>query len=117
MTSLFEEGEGYYELELFIEAWETLEKLPPEERANPHVLALRVRILIALNRSENARILTEGLIKQFPFVAVSWLTLARVQVAEGNLEAARESLSNAFTLDEDLRLDAIDDPRLADLWE
>jgi predicted Zn-dependent protease len=117
MSNPFEEAEGYYELELFVEAWEALENLPPEDRASPHVIAMRVRILIALNRSENARIVAEGLINQFPFVAASWLTMARVQVAEGNVDAAKESLSNAFTLDEDLRLDALEDPRLAEVWE
>ena len=40
-------AEGYLELRMPDEAWEELESLEPDLRANPDVLTMRVRIFLA----------------------------------------------------------------------
>ncbi len=41
---------GYIELEMFSEAWEEIEALPPQEKVSPVVLDCRLRILTALSQ-------------------------------------------------------------------
>lgn len=47
-TALLNEAQGYFDLELWKEAWEATEKLAKYEKANPEVAALRLQIVVKL---------------------------------------------------------------------
>jgi uncharacterized protein HemY len=55
---------GYWELGMHQDAWDELEILPPEERAAPEVLLLRLQILQGTKRWEPAAELAEPLAKK-----------------------------------------------------
>jgi hypothetical protein len=48
MKAQLTRAEGFFELGMHQEAWNTLEELPPIDRVEPLVLELRLRILTAL---------------------------------------------------------------------
>ena len=60
-------AEGYLELHMPNEAWQELESLEPDLRANPAVLALRVRIYLAKEMIPSAVIVAEGLVRVVPW--------------------------------------------------
>lgn len=53
-------AEGFLEIGQHREAWEELEKLPDAARAHPDVLLLRMDILLAMERWEDAVVLGAG---------------------------------------------------------
>ena len=59
-------AEGFHDLGLHQEAWDTLEELPPIDRVEPLVLELRLRILTAMEKWD----LGEGIANVLPSSAV-----------------------------------------------
>jgi len=53
LDSILAPAQGYFELGLFNDAWEELDKLEPKAKAHPDVLLLRLDILLALSRWED----------------------------------------------------------------
>jgi predicted Zn-dependent protease len=56
----FTQAEGFFELGLFHDAWEELDKLETETKSQPGVLRLRLEILIGLGRWDDAVALGVG---------------------------------------------------------
>jgi hypothetical protein len=80
------------------------------------VLALRVEILLAKGKTENARTIAEGAVRMHPDHGRCHYALALVEVAAENLTSAKESLAAAFTTAPALRAVALDDGRLKEFW-
>ena len=56
-------AQGYFDLGLFTDAWETLDVLPVEVRESRDAFAMRLKILAATDRWEKRQFLAEGLIE------------------------------------------------------
>jgi tetratricopeptide (TPR) repeat protein len=61
-TRTLDAATGYCELQMWSAAWEELESLPPDDRAHPDVLRLRLGVFIGLQRWECAALLAESLV-------------------------------------------------------
>jgi predicted Zn-dependent protease len=92
-------AEGFLELGLHHEAWEELEKLEPAARAHPDVLSLRLDILLALERWEEAIALGTGCCRKwqthdgfFLRTADALMRLADYEKATALLRSAQETL-------------------------
>lgn len=137
---------GYLALGMHQDAWDELECLPPEQRANDGVSELRISIYQALGKWEPARVLAESLAKRSPENPQWWIlwafslrreksvtdaravlleaaklhpneglipyNLACYSCVEGDILGARGLLAFAFSMDEGLRLTALDDQDL-----
>jgi hypothetical protein len=57
---------GFLSLGMFDYAWEKLEVLPPEHRANTDVIGLRIEIYNGLEKGESARVLADSMAKRNP---------------------------------------------------
>jgi predicted Zn-dependent protease len=86
---------GYLSLGLFDDAWNELESLPPELRANESVMELRIEILLKLERWEFARTLAESQAKRFPENPAWWIHWAFALRREKSIEEARGVLWEA----------------------
>ncbi len=64
---------GYLTLGMHQDAWNELENLPPELRADDGVLELRIQIYQALGKWESARVLAESLAKRSPENSYWWI--------------------------------------------
>ena len=71
-----EAAHGFHELGLHHDAWEVLDDLPPENKAHPLVVLLRLDILIALDRWDDAVALGTGACRQWPIIEGFFLTTA-----------------------------------------
>ena len=116
IRAAIEKAEGFLVLGMGVEAWETLEDLPSDAKNHPQVLALRVAVLVHEQSWQKAVFLAEGVLAAFPVLSGVWLDLARAKAQLGELEAAKEALRRAFALNQDLRLEAVKDDRLAAIW-
>ncbi len=67
---------GYISLGMFEDAWQELESLPPEQRADGDVISLRIEILQRLEKWESCRVLAESMAKRFPANPDWWITWA-----------------------------------------
>ena len=63
-----EAAHGFHELGLHTDAWTVLDDLPPEDKAHPLVVLLRLEILLALDRWEDAVALGTGACRQWPVI-------------------------------------------------
>jgi tetratricopeptide (TPR) repeat protein len=95
---------GYIDLGMFEDAWEELETLPPELRANGAVLDLRITIYHRLGKWESARMLAESLAKKFPENPHWWIQWAYSARREKSVYAARSVLMEAATRHPDVAL-------------
>jgi len=86
---------GYLDLGMHQEAWDELEALPPELRAEDAVLELRIDLYLALEKWAPARVLAESLARQAPENPGWWLLWAYALRRETSIEAAREVLREA----------------------
>jgi predicted Zn-dependent protease len=94
-----EAAHGYHELGLHHDAWTVLDDLPPEDKAHPLVVMLRLDILIALDRWDDAVALGTGACRQWPIIdgfflktATALMELQDYQKAKLLLLAGPESL-------------------------
>lgn len=87
--------EGYLTLELYQDAWEELECLPPALEAEHAVLELRCEIYQRLEKWSSARVLAESMAHQFPENPAWWLSWAFALRREQTVEAARGVLWEA----------------------
>lgn len=90
--------------------------MPTELRADPRVLALRVCTFFALEKAEEARLLATTMTKRFPQDGMSWLSVARVEARDGQIQEAMAHLTSAFEIAPHLRLIALDDSFLEKAW-
>jgi tetratricopeptide (TPR) repeat protein len=88
-------AQGYLDLGLFEDAWNELEKLPPEGRTLEPVLLLRTQIYVAAKKWEEAILVGRGCCERFPnqplfffWTAYSLHELKRTQEAKDCLLAA-----------------------------
>lgn len=108
----FDQAEGFMEMGMFLDAWNALEELPPEQRAFPQVFAFRVKILVALRKVADARIEAQGMAEE----PKSWQALALVYLAEGDKKNSKRALRKSFELSPSSRLDVLDDDRFDEIW-
>jgi predicted Zn-dependent protease len=94
-----EAAHGFHELGLHHDAWTVLDDLSPEEKAHPLVAVLRLDILLALHRYDDAVALGTGACRQWPIIdgfffktATSLMDLGDHQKAKDLLLAGPESL-------------------------
>lgn len=94
-----EAAHGYHELELHVDAWKVLDDLPAEDKAHPLVVLLRLDILLALDRWDDAVALGTGACRQWPVIdgfflktTTALLELKDYQKAKDLLLAGPESL-------------------------
>jgi hypothetical protein len=109
-------AEGFLDLGMAEEAWNTLEDLPTDAKNHPQVLALRIRILAHEREWFKLSLLAEGVLAAFPALSGVWYDLAKAKTQLGDLEAARAALKRACELDEGLRLKALEHPELEKIW-
>lgn len=62
----YQAARGFFELEMFTDAWNELEELRPEWRPLAKMLLLRVMILNNLKKWKDAAIIAEGSIRHYP---------------------------------------------------
>ena len=111
-----EKAEGFMELGMFPDAWNSLEELAPEQRATPQVFGFRVKILVALEKLEAARIVAEGMERKFPQAPESWQALALVLLAEGDKKNSKAALRKSFELSPASRLVILEDASFDEIW-
>ena len=87
-----EAAHGYYELGMQHEAWMALDELPPKDKAHPLVMLLRLDILIALKRWEDAVALGTGACQSWPVIDGFFLTTTTALLFLGNHGKARDLL-------------------------
>jgi predicted Zn-dependent protease len=94
-----EAAHGFHELGLHHDAWTVLDDLPAEDKAHPLVILLRLDILIALDRWDDAVALGTGACRQWPIIdgfflktATALMELQDHQKAKLLLLAGPESL-------------------------
>jgi len=109
-------AEGFIELGLSIDAWNTLEDLPSEGKNLPQVLALRIKILAQEKEWLKVTFLAQGVLAAFPLLSSVWYDLAKARTQLDELEAARTALKTACELDPGLRLVALDDLEFMAIW-
>jgi predicted Zn-dependent protease len=86
---------GFCELGMWQAGWDELETLPPENRAQPDVLRIRLGIFIALERWESAALLAEGMIARGEDSPITWLHGALAIRRHRSIEEARTFLLRA----------------------
>jgi tetratricopeptide (TPR) repeat protein len=89
---------GYLALGMHQDAWDELECLPPEQRANDGVSELRISIYQALGKWESARVLAESLAKRSPENPQWWILWAFSARREKSVADARAVLLEASKL-------------------
>jgi len=94
-----EAAHGYHELGMYTDAWTVLDDLPPEDKAHPLVVLLRLDILVGMDRWDDAVALGTGACRQWPVIdgfflktATALIELRDYQKAKDLLLAGPESL-------------------------
>lgn len=94
-TRHLEACRGYIDLGMYHDAWNELERLPPELRAKVDVIDLRLEIYQALGKWESARVLSESMAKHDPSNPNWWIMWAYSLRREKSIHEAREVLQQA----------------------
>jgi predicted Zn-dependent protease len=89
VRAAMEPAQGFYDLGLFCDAWDALDELPPEDRADPLVVALRLDILLSMNRLVDAVALGTGACRQWPSVGGFFLKTGSALIVLGDHEKAK----------------------------
>ena len=76
-------AQGYFDLGLFTDAWETLDGLPVKVRESNEAIELRLKILAATERWEKLQWLAEGLTVLTAGWASPWFYLAMGKAKTG----------------------------------
>lgn len=85
-------AEGWLELGNFLAANEELENIAPLFRAHPEVLELRVSILMAGKKWDDALVIAETLTDQLPGRPAAWVAMAECLHQKGETESAYQTL-------------------------
>jgi predicted Zn-dependent protease len=121
-------AQGFYDLGMLTESWTALDDLPSEDKAHSLVIMLRLDILLALHRLDDAVALGTGACRQWPTgnefflkTASALIDLTDHQKAKDLLLAGPSSLQENATYWYDLarcygRLGEVDQGRKC-LWE
>jgi predicted Zn-dependent protease len=99
-----EAAHGYLILGMHQDAWDELENLSPELRADDAVLELRIQIYHGLGKWESARVLAESLAKRCPENPQWWILWAFSVRFEQSVEAARAVMLKAASVHPDVAL-------------
>jgi len=91
---LLDPARGYFELGLYEDAWMELDKLAPKETAHPQALLLRLEILLALHRWEDAIAMGVGCCKQWRKYDGFLLKTASAMMSYGDWHHAYGLLKN-----------------------
>ncbi len=92
-----------------------LEEITPQFRAHPDVLLVRVEAYLKAGRPDMAQPVARTLAKAR---GADWhvhYALAQAEAQLGNFKQAQAALERGFAL-KDVRLKALDDPLLSELW-
>jgi predicted Zn-dependent protease len=89
---LMEPAQGFHDLGMFNDAWAALDDLSPEQKAHPQVMLLRLDILLALHRFEDAVVLGTGACRQWPLIDGFFLKTASTLIDLADHERARSLL-------------------------
>jgi hypothetical protein len=110
-------AEGWLELGEWLSANAELEEIDAQERAHPHVLALRVRIYASAGKWQEA-LVVGGSVAELPDPELQ-LALARCACQVRDSKRARVWAGQAINLDQssEFNLRLLDDPHSAVLWE
>ncbi|MEC5129012.1 hypothetical protein VSU19_19785 [Verrucomicrobiales bacterium BCK34] len=96
---ILKQANGYFELEMFSQAWEIIESLPPAERTKSDILELRLRILTGLSHwqlgEQIAKLLVEAGDSERKTVARFYHAHARAMWQSGNNGTARKYFRRA----------------------
>ena len=95
---------GFITLGMYQDAWDELENLPPEFRADDVVLALRIEIYQGLEQWESCRVLAESLAGRSPENPGWWLSWSFAIRREQSVGAARAVLRKAAAIHPDVAL-------------
>jgi predicted Zn-dependent protease len=87
---------GYLELGMIAEADGELESLPPENRSDSSVLALRVEIYRSAKKWTLMEAVVRELLKRHPYELVHWINLAWAVRRSDSIEAAQIILLEAL---------------------
>jgi hypothetical protein len=114
-------AEGYFELGMFSESWETLESINASERASSPVLEIRLRILTALSQwdlgEQIASVLIHSGEKAKRTVSRFHHARSRVFYQTGDFTRARAEIRKAVDAWADIRKELSDDDLTALLAE
>jgi hypothetical protein len=113
-------AEGFADLGMWQEAWDTLEDLPAEERATPHALHIRLRCCPSLGAWEIgesvASLLRDGSPADRAAAANFYFRRAVLLTNQGRFSGAKEAIATAVEIWPDCRLDVLNDPGLSRLF-
>ncbi len=87
-----EPAHGYYELGMYEDAWTTLDNLPPDEKAHPLIVLLRLDILLGLNRLDDAIALGTSACRQWPVIDGFFLKTATALIDLKDYPRAKDLL-------------------------
>jgi len=77
-------AEGFLDLGMLEQAWEQLEEIEPQQRAESDVLAMRLRILERMGRHDMGREIARGAVRVYPDdLALRLLGSHHIRAAEG----------------------------------
>ncbi|MCH7225033.1 hypothetical protein [Haloferula sp. A504] len=115
------EAEGLADLGLWQDAWDALESLPAEDRAEPAALRVRMRCCPGVGAWEIgehlARVLRDGGEEDREVAARFYHQLAVFHARVGNREAAEGAIKSAVDAWPDIRIELIEGPVLAEeIW-
>jgi hypothetical protein len=109
-------AQGYFDLGLFTEAWEALDRLPVEVRESNKAMELRLKILAATERWEKRQWLAQGLTVSTTGWASPWFYLAMGKAKTGHVQEAKEAIRKLIDLDPAWRLKVLEDPAFEVVW-
>lgn len=114
------EALGYIELGLFQEAWEALDRLPPDEKTSPGVMRLRLPCAIHFQRWDMVETLAEvlryGDRDDQVIAAATFKTLAVIACRDGRPKLAKHYVRTAVQVFPGIRTEILDDPTLCALF-
>ena len=87
-----EPAQGFFDLGMPNESWDALDALPVADRAHPFVMLLRLEILIALRRFDDAVALGTGACRQWPRQEGFFLKTVAALIELSDHEKARDLL-------------------------
>lgn len=82
------EAQGYFDLGLYDDAWQSIEDQPTEDRESCDAFKLRLKILAATDRWEQCHFLSDGLVQSDPSWPLPKLLGAEALDKQGEIERA-----------------------------